>query len=63
MERLMSRKLAGALAAMLCIVGVTIGSAVVGGVPLEVELTAIATIAGLGGFQVQRQARIDETVE
>ena len=55
----MSRKLAGAVAAMLSIVGIVIGSAVVGGVPVEVQLTAIGAISGLGGYQVWRQARVD----
>lgn len=61
MSHLNSRKLAGALAAMLAVVGIVIGSAVVGGVPVEVELTAIAAVSGLGGYQIQRQARIDES--
>lgn len=60
MNRLSSRKLAGAMAAMLAVVGIVIGSAVVGGVPVEVELTAITAVTGLGGYQIRRQARIDE---
>lgn len=54
-----SRKLAGAIAAMLTIAGIVIGSAVVGGVPIEVEMTAVLTVAGLGGYQIKRQADID----
>ncbi len=59
MEHLTSRKLAGAVAAILAVVGITIGSAVVGGVPLEVQLTAIAAVTGLGGYNITRQAQID----
>lgn len=57
---LTSRKLAGAIAGMLSIVGMVIGSAVVGDVPLAVQLTAMPLLAALGGYQVARQARIDE---
>lgn len=62
MEHLTSRKLVGAIAAMLSVVGLVIGSAVVGNVSTEVLLTAIGAVTGLGGYQVQRQARIDENV-
>lgn len=62
MQHLTSRKLAGAIAAMLSVVGLVIGSAVVGNVPAEVLLTAIVAVTGLGGYQVGRQARIDESV-
>jgi hypothetical protein len=60
---LTSRKLAGAIAGMLSIVGVVIGSAVVGAVPLEVQLTSVGLLAGLGGYQISRQARIDELAD
>ena len=55
-----SRKLAGAIAAMLCIVGTVLGAAVIGGVPDDVLLTGISLIAGLGGFQIMRQAHTDD---
>jgi hypothetical protein len=60
MKRILSRKLIGAVAGMAAIVGVVLGSAVVGSVPGDVQLYAIALIAGLGGFQIMRQAQIDE---
>lgn len=59
MKRLLSRKLVGAVVGMGAIVGVVIGSALVGSVPDDVQFSAIALIAGLGGFQIMRQAEID----
>jgi hypothetical protein len=59
LKKLGSRKLACAIAGMLSIVGVVIGSAVVGDVDKDVLLSAILLIAGLGGYLVYRQADID----
>lgn len=54
-----SRKLVTAVAGMASIVTVTLGSAMVGGVPVEVQLTSVTLIAGLGGLNVMRQGAID----
>ena len=60
MKQLSSRKLAGAIAAMVGVVVVVLVPAyfdVV--VELSVRLAAIASVTGLGGFQIMRQAEID----
>ena len=60
MKQLSSRKLAGAIAAMVGVVVVVLVPAyfdVV--VELSVQLAAIASVAGLSGFQIMRQAEID----
>lgn len=54
-----SRKLAGAIAAILGIVGIVVIAAYQGA-ELSLTLTAVGAVAGLGGYQVMRQARIDE---
>jgi hypothetical protein len=63
MERLSSRKLAGVIAAIMGVVGLLLGLAVIHPLALteatEVVLTAIIAVAGLGGFQVYRQSIID----
>ena len=64
MDKLSSRKLAGVIAAILAIVGLVLGLAVIQPTVFteatEVVLVSIGAIAGLGGFQVYRQAVIDE---
>ncbi len=62
MGKLTSRKLVGAVVSMLSIVGLVIGSAVVTGVEVEVLLTAVALIAGLGGYQIHTQGSIDRKI-
>jgi hypothetical protein len=61
---LSSRKLAGVIAAIMGVVGLVLGLAVIHPLALteatEVVLTAIVAVAGLGGFQIYRQGRIDE---
>ncbi|KKN82282.1 hypothetical protein LCGC14_0310950 [marine sediment metagenome] len=56
---MLSRKLAGAIAGMVG-VNTIIALTAYQGVPVEIALSGIAAVAGLGGFQVFRQARIDE---
>lgn len=63
LQRISSRKLAGSIAAILGVVGLVLGLAVIHPEALteatEVVLTAIVAVAGLGGFQVFRQSVID----
>lgn len=58
----MSRKLAATVTAIAAITGLVLGLAVLTPAAITSELAgaAIAAIAGLGGYQVARQARIDE---
>ncbi len=70
--KLTSRKLAGAIAAMLSVVGLLVAALAYGveeallaevsvfGVSGPVVFWAIVGLVGLGGFQILRQARIDE---
>ncbi len=64
MQALSSRKLVAVLGAIMGVVGLVLGLAVIHPLALteatEVVLTAIIAIAGLGGFQVYRQSIIDE---
>ncbi len=62
LQRLSSRKLAAVLGAIGGILGIVLGLAVLYPLPLTeyIVLTAVIAIAGLGGFQVYRQSRIDE---
>ena len=64
MERLSSRKLAGLIVAICGIVGLVLGLAIISPQTItessEVVLTALIAISGLGGFQVYRQAKVDE---
>ena len=64
MQAFSSRKLAAVLGAMVGVVGLVLGLAVIHPLALteatEVVLTAIVAISGLGGFQVWRQSIIDE---
>lgn len=59
-----SRKLAGCVAAIMGVLGIVLGLATIHPQALteatEVVLTAIIAVAGLGGYQVLRQGRIDE---
>ncbi len=59
MNKLTSRKLAASVAAMLSIVGIVLGAAVIGGVDKDIVLSAVVAIAGLGGFLVMKQSTID----
>lgn len=58
-----SRKLAGAIAAMCCIVGLLIGLAIIDPQILidskELVFLAVGAIAALGGWQIQKQAQVD----
>ena len=67
MQFLSSRKLAGVIAAILGNLGVVLGLAVIYPEALttatEVVMLTLAGITGLGGFQVWRQAVIDEMGE
>jgi hypothetical protein len=62
LQRLSSRKLAAVLGAIGGIVGLLLGLSVLYPVPLTeyIVLTAVIAMAGLGGFNVYRQSRIDE---
>ncbi|KKN83867.1 hypothetical protein LCGC14_0295200 [marine sediment metagenome] len=62
LQRLSSRKLAAVLGAIGGIVGLLLGLAVLYPLPLTeyIILTAVIAMAGLGGFNVYRQSRIDE---
>ena len=61
MKQLSSRKLAGAVAAMLAVVAlVLVPSYAEVVVDLPVQLAAIASVTGLGGFQILRQAVTDD---
>ncbi len=64
MGRLSSRKLAAVLGAMVGVVSLVLGLAIIHPLALteaqNVVLTAIVAIAGLGGFEVWRQSLIDE---
>ena len=59
-----SRKLAGLIAAIIGIVGLLLGLAVIQPSIIteaqDVVMLAVAAIAGLGGFLVLKQALIDE---
>lgn len=63
MDKLSSRKLAGIVVAILAIVSLVLGLAVIQPSVFteaaEVVLVSIGAIAGLGGFQVWRQSVID----
>ncbi len=65
MNTLSSRKLVGIIAAIVGVVGLILGLAIIQPDVFtdatNVVLLAIAGIVGLGGFQVHRQATIDET--
>lgn len=56
---MVSRKLAGAVAAMVAIVTLILGSAQIGGVSPEQVAIGIGAIASLGGIQGVAQATID----
>lgn len=70
--KLTSRKLAGAIVSMLSVVGLLVAALAYGveeallaevsviGVSGPVVFWAIVGLVGLGGFQILRQARIDE---
>lgn len=60
MKKLTSRKLAGAIAAMLCNLGVVLGAAAIGDVDKDIVLSAMIAITGLGGYQMLRQGNIDD---
>ena len=64
MKTLSSRKLVGLIAAIVGVVGLVLGLAIlqpdVFTEATNVVLLAIAGIVGLGGFQLHRQAIIDE---
>ena len=60
MKRLSSRKLAGAIAGMVAIVVIVLGSAQLGNVPDDLQRTAMLLVATLTGYQVFRQANQDE---
>lgn len=66
MKTLSSRKLVGVIASILGVVGLILGLAVIQPdvftEAVNVVLLAIVGIVGLGGFQVHRQAAIDESV-
>ena len=62
MNPLSSRKLVGAIAAMVgVVVIVLVPSFFDVGVELSVQLAAIASVTGLGGFQILRQAYNDDS--
>lgn len=67
MQRLSSRKLAGVIAAIMGVVGLVLGLAVIHPAALteakDVVLAAIVAVAGLGGFQVWRQSISDAFIE
>lgn len=60
MKPFTSRKLIGAVSAMLAIVGVVLGSEAVGGVDADTLRLSIGIIAALGGYQIARQAAVDQ---
>ncbi|KKN22932.1 hypothetical protein LCGC14_0910070 [marine sediment metagenome] len=60
MKRLSSRKLAGAVAGMIAIVVIVLGSAQLGNVPEDLQRTGMLLVAALTGYQVFRQANQDE---
>lgn len=63
MKHLSSCKLAAALGAIIGVVGLILGLAVIHPQALteatEVVLVAIVAVAGLGGFEIYRQSLID----
>lgn len=63
MLRLQSRKLVGSLVSTLAITGMVLGLAVIVPTVVTTELAgmALTLVAGLGGYQIARQARIDDT--
>jgi hypothetical protein len=56
----MSKKLAGAVAAMIAVVGIVALTAF-RIVDPQIAALGIVTVAGLGGYQVQQQAKLDAT--
>lgn len=59
MKELTSRKLAGIIVSMLSIVGLVIGSQVVGEFDKDILVTSIVAISGLGGLHNVIQGKID----
>ena len=59
MKKLLSRKLVTTAVATAAIVGIVLVSPIVDA-DKDVIILAIGTVAGLGGYQITRQAIIDE---
>lgn len=60
MQKLTSRKLVGIVVGMLSIVGVVLGSAVIGNVDKEIVLATIVALGGVTGYFVQKQSELDQ---
>ena len=56
----MSRKLSTVICGVVGVLGIILGSALIGDVVTEIQVTGIASVAGICGFNVFRQAAIDK---